>query len=111
MMKRLICTALALSLMGATAASARSWNRGYQGDHRAQYGSNYRDWQGRRHHNGNDGVGVALGIGLALFAVAAMASAGDGDRGRYDYGYDYVPPPPPPPPPPYYGGGYGPYGY
>jgi hypothetical protein len=94
-MKRLICATLALSLLGATAASAGPYHRG-GGYH-------------RHHGGGGRGDGAALiGLGIGLFALGAIAASSQRDRGydryydRYDYG-------PPPPPPPRYGG-YG-YGY
>lgn len=94
-MKRLICAALALSMLGATAASAQPYRHG---------GYGYRGgWHGR-----ND-TGALVGLGLGLFALGAIAAASDHDRyyDRYEYG-----PPPPPPPPAYYGPAYGPaYGY
>jgi hypothetical protein len=95
-MKRLICAALALSLLGATAASARpygGYGHGGFGHHGGYYGG-YRHgggWHGR----GNDGALIGLGIGL--FALGAIAAASQHDR--YDDRYQYGPPPPPPPPP------------
>jgi hypothetical protein len=93
-MKRLICTALALSLLGATAASAQPYRHG-------GYGGGYsRGWHGR----GDDGALIGLGIGL--FALGAIAAASSHDRydDRYDGRYEYGPPPPPP-------RGYNGYGY
>lgn len=106
MLKRLLCATLALSLMGATAASARPWNSGHHADNRSHYSHSYGHgdrygWRGERHH-GNDGAAAVLGIGLGLFALAAIASSNDD---RY-YGDRYYGPPPPPPPP-----AYGYYGY
>jgi hypothetical protein len=87
-MKRLICAALALTLVGATAASAQPFHHGY--------GGYSRGWHGH-----NDGALIGLGIGL--FALGAIAASANHDRyyDRYEYG------PPPPPPPPAYGYGYG----
>jgi hypothetical protein len=89
-MKRLICATLALSLLGATAASAQSFHGGHGGF------SHGGGWHGR----GNGGALIGLGVGL--FALGAIAAASEHDRyyDRYDYG------PPPPPPPAYYGRGY-----
>ena len=99
MMKRLISATLALSLLGVSAASARSWNSGRHGDYRSHYSYSH-GWNGdRRYHN--NGASTALGISLGLFALAAIASSQRDDR-YYDYA-------PPPPPPPAYRGGY--YGY
>jgi hypothetical protein len=88
MMKRLICAALALSLVGATAASARPFHGG-------GFGHRHSGWHGR-----GDG-GALLGLGLGLFALGAIAAS---QQDRYYDRYDYGPPPPPPPPPAY---GYG----
>lgn len=95
-MKRLICSALALSMLGATAASAQPYRHG---------GFGYRGgWHGH-----ND-TGALVGLGLGLFALGAIAAASSHDR--YDDRFEYGPPPPPPPPPAYYGPAYGPaYGY
>jgi hypothetical protein len=93
-MKRLISAALALSLLGTTAALADPWRgggNGYRGGH--GYHDNYR--RGR----GDNGAGIALGVGLGLFALAAIAASNQ-NRDRYYGGYDYYDAPPPPPPPP-----------
>ena len=95
-MKRLISAltagSLALSLLGATAASAQPFRHGgFQG------GWHDRGWHGR------DNTGALVGLGVGLFALGAIAAASSHDRyyDRYEYG------PPPPPPPPAYGYGYG----
>jgi hypothetical protein len=87
-MKRLICAALALSMLGATAASAQPCRHGGYG-----YGGGW-----RRH----DDTGALVGLGLGLFALGVIAAASNHDRSydRYEYG------PPPPPPPAYYGPAY-----
>jgi hypothetical protein len=90
-MKRLICATLALSLLGATAASAHPFHGGHGG-----YGHGG-GWHGR------GGSGALIGLGVGLFALGAIAAASSHDR--YDDRY-YGPPPPPPPPPGYYGRGY-----
>lgn len=98
-MKRLISAALAgtmaLSLLGATAASAQPYG-GF--GHHGGYGYG-RGWHGGYHH---DNTGALVGLGIGLFALGAIAAASNHDRyyDRYDYG-------PPPPPPPAYGYGYG----
>jgi hypothetical protein len=98
-MKRLLYATLALSLMGATAASARPWNRGHYAGHEPHYSYGYsHGWHGDRYYRG-DGAAAVLGVGLGLFALAAI-TAQNNDR-YYDYG------PPPPPPPPVYRGYYG----
>lgn len=91
-MKRLICAALALTVMGATAtaASADPYRHGGYG-------------HGGWHHH--DDTGALIGLGVGLFALGAIAAASDHDR-YYDR-YEYGPPPPPPPPPAYYGPAYG----
>ena len=87
-MKRLISAALALSLLGATAASAASA--------RAPIAPvDYRS-QSYRHHDNGNGAAIAAGIGfLALAAILASQNNHDRD-GRYyhdrnwrdrDYGY------------------------
>lgn len=93
---RLIAGTLALSLLGATAASADSWRHGgYRGGYD-------RGWHGR-----GDNTGALIGLGIGLFALGAIAASSQRDR-YYDR-YEYGPPPPPPPPPAYYGQRY--YGY
>ncbi|MES2473272.1 MAG: hypothetical protein V4601_10595 [Pseudomonadota bacterium] len=79
-MKRLICATLALSLLGATAASAQPYRGG--GHHRS--------------HNGGNGAAL-VGLGLGLFALGAIAASSQRDRysDRYYDSYDYGPPPPP----------------
>jgi hypothetical protein len=86
MLKRLVCATLALSLLGATAASARTWSGDRHYDRGSNYGYNHHSWRG--HHD--NGAGVALGLGLGLFALAAIASQNN------DLYYDYRPLPPPP---------------
>lgn len=100
-MKRLLSATLAgtlaLSLVGATAASAQSFRHGGHGYSRGYNGYGY----GYGHRN-NDGA--LLGLGIGLFALGAIAAASSRDRyedryyDRYDYG---------PPPPSYRYGGYG----
>ena len=94
-LKKLVAATLTLSLLGATAASARPY-----GGHRG--GGYDRSWHG---HRGNDGALIGLGIGLfALGAIAASQSRyGDRYYDRYSYG--------PPPPPPGYAQRYGYYDY
>ncbi len=86
-MKRLIAAALALTLVGATAASAQPYRHGGY-DH---------GWHGRGDR------GALIGLGVGLFALGAIAAVSEHDRyyDRYEYG------PPPPPPPAYYGPRYG----
>jgi hypothetical protein len=97
LMKKIICAALALSLLGSTAAEARDWN-GWHGGH------------GGWHHHGNADWAVGLGLGLfALGVLGAATSAHDHDRGAYygnhgAPGYDG-------PGPGYGGQGYGEPGY
>ena len=95
-MKRLISAltagTLALSLLGASAASAQPY-RGYHGG----YGHG---WRGR-----GDNTGALVGLGIGLFALGAIAAASSHDRygDRYYDRYEYGPPPPPPPAYGYYG--------
>lgn len=95
-MKRLICATLALSLLGATAASAGPYN----------HGGGY----GRHHGGGRDNGAALIGLGIGLFALGAIAASSQRDRdyGRYYDSYDYGPPPPPPP---VYRSRYDSYGY
>ena len=98
---KLIAGTLALSLLGATAASADPWRHGgYRG------GWNDRGWHDRGWHGRGDNTGALIGLGIGLFALGAIAASSHNDRyyDRYDYG------PPPPPPPPAYGYRYD-YGY
>ena len=69
-MKRIICAALALALLGSTAAQARGWHDGG-------------GWHGRGgyHHGGGD---AALGIGLGFLALGIIAAESAHDRDRYD---------------------------
>jgi hypothetical protein len=92
-MKRVVCAALALSLIGSTAAFAHD-NEGSRGGYSQQDRGDYR--------RGDNGAGLAIGLGVGLFALAAIAASQHHDRGydRYDnsgYGYGGN----------YYGRGYG----
>ena len=98
-MKRLISAltagTLALSLLGATAASAQSYRHGgYHGG-----------WHDRGWHGRGDNSGALIGLGIGLFALGAIAASSHNDR-YYDR-YEYGPPPPPPPAYGYYGERYG----
>ena len=86
-MKRLISAALALSLLGATAASAAPVNHGTQIQYRDSY----------RHRGDDNGAAIAAGIGfVALAAILASQNNHDHDNWNYrdrswdhrDYGYD-----------------------
>jgi hypothetical protein len=77
-MKRLISAALALTLLGTTAAVADPWGRHGRGGH---YGHGYR-------HGGNNGAGLAIGLGIGLFALAAIAASQHNDRYDDRYAYD-----------------------
>ncbi len=72
-MKRLVCATLAVSLLGATAASAQSYGHG---------GYN----RGYSHSRGNDNTGALIGLGIGLFALGAIvaASSHNNDRDRYN---------------------------
>jgi hypothetical protein len=78
-MKKIICAALALTLLGSTAAEARGWGHG--------------GWHGGYHHGW--GGGAFLGLGLGLLALGAVAAHEDRERyyDREDYYRDGPPPP------------------
>jgi hypothetical protein len=89
-MKRLISAVLAMSLLGATAASAAPLNHGTQ----IQYRSD-----AYRHRDNGNGAAIAAGIGfVALAAILASQNNHEPDRWndrgwdhrdyRYDRGYD-----------------------
>lgn len=88
-MKRLVCAALVLSLIGSTAAVAQPYGRsGGWGGYSHQDRGNYR--------RGDDGAGLAIGLGVGLFALAAIAASQHHDRDydrydnrRYSDGNDY----------------------
>src|SRR5437868_4265568 len=66
---KLIASTLALSLLGATAASADPWRHGgYRGGHD-------RGWHGR-----GDNTGALIGLGIGLFALGAIAASSHNDR-------------------------------
>jgi hypothetical protein len=104
LMSALTAGTLALSLLGATAASAQPFRHGGYGGYHGGYGG-YHGGYGRGWH-GRDNTGALVGLGIGLFALGAIAAASSHDRyyDRYEYG------PPPPPPPPAYGYRYD-YGY
>ncbi len=70
-MKRLISATLALSLLGATAASAAPYGYGDQG-YSDGYGNSYRD-DAYRDRGTDNGAAIVAGVGL-LALVAIMAS-------------------------------------
>ena len=74
MIKRIACAALALSLLGSTAASAAPWGHG--------------GFHGGWHHGGWHGGGpLFLGVGLGLLAFGAIAADAHEDaieRDRYE---------------------------
>ena len=84
-MKRLVCAALALSLIGSTAAIADPYDHGNRwGGYSHQDRGDYR--------RGDNGAGLAIGLGVGLFALAAIAASQHHERNydRYDngsYGY------------------------
>jgi hypothetical protein len=75
-MKRLVCAALALTLIGSTAAVADPYGRG-------NWGGGYSRQDRGDYRHGDNGAGLAVGLGL--FALAAIASQhNDRDYNRYD---------------------------
>lgn len=87
-MKRIISVALALSLLGSTAAMADGW-RGH--GPRSHYG-----WSHGHYHRGNNNAAAAIGLGiLGLGALAIISQQNARDRDAYYDRYDdrYAPPP------------------
>ena len=80
-MKRLISAALALTLLGTSAAVADPWGR---------HGGGWRDHgrYDRGYRHGDNGAGLAIGLGVGLFALAAIAASQHNDRYDDRYGYD-----------------------
>lgn len=99
-MKRLLSAALALSLLGATAAQADPYGYRRNGSHEHYQSQGYdRGYDGRYRHHGN-GAGTAIAVGVGLIALTAILAANhERDRDRdYDRGRDsdrYEGPPPP----------------
>ena len=85
-MKRILSAALALTLLGSTAAVAAPYGHGSNGySHSYNNSGSYRGYdRGYRHHN-NDGAYVAAGLGI--FALAAILASQNNDQ-RYDRRYD-----------------------
>ena len=99
-MKRLLSAALALSLLGATAAQAEHFDRGGRQSERYDAGRGYGWSHGRDWHRRDDGAGTAIAVGVGLIALTAILASNhdrerDYDRNDHDR-YD-VPPPPPAP--------------
>jgi len=108
-MKRLLSAALALSLLGTTAAQADPFDH-RQHEHYDIGRGHDRDYgwdRGRDHfRRDNHDAGAALAVGVGLIALTAIL-ASNHDRER---DYDRYDAPPPPPPPEYGPGPRGPYG-
>lgn len=75
-MKRLISAALALSLLGATAASAAPVNHATQVQYRDSY----------RHRGGDNGAAIAAGIGFVALAAILASQNNHRDYDRDDWG-------------------------
>ena len=85
-MKRILSAALALTLLGTTAASAHGWDRGGYGGY-GGYGGGY------HHRNGGDGAALGFGLGILALGLIAAQSSRHHDRyrdrdGYYDRNYD-----------------------
>lgn len=99
-MKRLISTALAFSLIGATALQAEPFR--FSGRNHGSYGQQGhfdrgRDFDRRHHHHHNDDAGTAIAVGVGLIALTAiLAAQADRDSSREADYERYAPPPPPP---------------
>ena len=74
-MKRLISAALALSLLGATAASAAPVNHVTQVQYRSE-----------RHRGGDNGAAIAAGIGFVALAAILASQNNHRDYDRDDWG-------------------------
>jgi Spy/CpxP family protein refolding chaperone len=72
LMSALTAGTLALSLLGATAASAQS----YRGDFGRHGGwGHHGGWHNRGWHGRGDNTGALVGLGIGLFALGAIAAA------------------------------------
>jgi hypothetical protein len=77
-MKRLISAVMALSLLGATAASAAPVNHGTQ----IQYRSD-------AYRHGDNGNGAAVAAGIGFLALAAILSSQNNHESWNDRGWDH----------------------
>lgn len=98
-MKRFLSAALALSLLGATAAQADSFY-GPRGGHYERYDRHDYD-RDRDHYRHHDNSGALIAAGVGLFALTAILASQNNERERVYVRDDRYAPPPPPPP--YYG--------
>lgn len=85
MLKPILSAALALSLIGGTAAYADP----YHGPHYEHRGWGYHE----RHHD--NGAATAAAVGIGLFALVAIAAANEHDREARAHERDYRDLPPP----------------
>ena len=99
-MKRILSAALALSLLGGSAAVAAPYghgNFGQRNGYSEQYRGNHYRGDHYRGHRGNDGAAIAFGVGI--LALTAIIASQNHERERVrERGYDQ-------------GQGYGPDGY
>lgn len=103
-MKRVLCVAMAISLLGSSVAWAADSHRGRGGGHGFGRGDHVSYPQGRHHRGHNNNGAAAIGLGILAFGlIGVLASQSNNRRQGYYAPYDSYPPP---------GPGYGPgYGY
>lgn len=93
-MKRVLCVAMAISLLGSSVAWAADGTRGHRGGHGFSWGSHVTYSQGHHHRGHNDNGAAAIGLGiLALGLIGVLASQSNNRRQDYYAPYDPYRPP------------------